>query len=80
MKKIMMFALALCMCFTVFGGSAFAEAAAVEATGTETSAAEAPAEEAPKAEMIAEELYQAGLDAKDAERLWEGAGVLSSGC
>ena len=48
MKKIMLFVLALCLCFTTFG-AAFAETAA--------------AEEAPKAEMTAEELRQAGLDA-----------------
>ena len=57
MKKIVLFVLALCLCFTVFGGTAFAETAAAEATETE----------APKAETTAEELYQAGLDAFNAE-------------
>ena len=48
MKKIMLFVLALCLCFIVFGGSAFAD----------TAAAEAPAAEKPE-----EELYQAGKEA-----------------
>ena len=52
MKKIMLFVLALCLCFTVFGGSAFAETAQAETTGTETVAAEKPAE-----------WYQKALDA-----------------
>ena len=56
MKKIMLFVLSLCLCFTAFG-AAFAE----------TAQAEAPAAEKPAAEMTAEELYQAGEDAKDAE-------------
>ena len=62
MKKIILFVLVLCLCFTVFGGTAFAETAAAEAKETETSAAEAP-----KAEMTAEELYQAAGQAYDAE-------------
>ena len=56
MKKIMLFALALCLCFTVFGGAAFAENAA----------AEVPAAEKPASEMTPEELYQAGNTAYDA--------------
>ena len=52
MKKIILFILALCLCFTVFGGSAFAEVAAAEK---------------PAAEMTAEELYQAGGEAIAAE-------------
>ena len=63
MKKIVLFVLVLCLCFTVFGGTTFAEIAAAEATETETSATEAPAAEKPAAEMTAEELYQAGKDA-----------------
>mgnify|MGYP007092201897 FL=1 len=55
MKKIMLFVLALCLSFAVFGGTAFAETAASEAP-----AAEAAETEAPKAEMTAEELYKAG--------------------
>ena len=47
MKKMMLVALVLCLCFAVFGGSAFAEAAATE--------------------KPAAELYQAGLEALDAE-------------
>ena len=47
MKKMMLVALVLCLCFAVFGGSAFAEAAATE--------------------KPAAELYQAGLDAFNAE-------------
>ena len=46
MKKIISFALALCLCLTVFGAS-FAEK--------------------PAAEMTAEELYQTGRDAFNAE-------------
>ena len=61
MKKMMLFVLALCLCFTVFGGSAFAETAQAETTGTETVAAEKPA-----AEMTAEELYETGKAAMDA--------------
>ena len=57
MKKIMLFVLALCLCFTVFGGSAFAETAQVEVLAAVK----------PAAEMTAEELCQAGLDAEDAE-------------
>ena len=56
MKKIALFILALCLCFTVFGGTAFAE----------TVAAETPAEK-PAEEMTAEELYKIGKAAKDAE-------------
>ena len=55
MKKIMLFVLVLCLCFTAVG-AAFAE----------TAATEAPAADKPAAEMTAEELYQAGQDAKDA--------------
>lgn len=50
MKKMMLFVLTLFLCFSVFGGSAFAKTAAAE-TATE---------------MTAEELYQAGKSAKDA--------------
>ena len=57
----MLFVLALCLCFTVFGGSAFAETAQAETTGTETVAAEKPA-----AEMTPEELYETGKAAMDA--------------
>ena len=56
MKKIVLFILALCLCFTSFG-AAFAE----------TAAAEARTAEKPAAEMTAEELYQAGRDAINAE-------------
>ena len=52
MKKIIVFVLSLCLCFTVFGGFAFAESAVADV---------------PAAEMTAEELYQTGLDALDAE-------------
>ena len=65
MKKIMLFVLVLCLCFTTFG-AAFAETVQTETTETETSATEAPATEKPAAEMTAEELYQAGWDAYDA--------------
>ena len=51
MKKIVLFAISLCLCFTAFGAS-FAETAAAEK---------------PAAEMTAEELYRAGLDAYDAK-------------
>jgi TPR repeat protein len=51
MKKIMLFVLALCLCFTTFG-TAFAETAAAEK---------------PAAEMTAEELYRAGVDAESAK-------------
>ena len=47
MKKIMLFVLALCLCFTAFG-AAYAETAAAEK---------------PAAEMTAEELYQAAREA-----------------
>ena len=47
----MLFILALCLCFTIFGAAL-----------AETAAAEKPA-----AEMTAEELYQAGLDAYSAK-------------
>ena len=47
MKKMMLVALALCLCFAVFGGSVFAEAVTTE--------------------KPAAELYQAGLEALDAE-------------
>ena len=47
MKKMMLVALVLCLCFTVFGGSAFAETVTTE-------------------KPVAE-LYQAGLDAFNAE-------------
>ena len=53
MKKIMLFVLALCLSFAVFGGTVFAETAESEATSAEK----------PSAEMTAEELRQAGLDA-----------------
>ena len=56
MKKIMLFVLALCLCFTVFGGSAFAETAQAETTGTETVAAEKDLDKAA-------EWYQKALDA-----------------
>ena len=56
MKKTLLFILALCLCFTAFG-AAFAE----------TAAAEARTAEKPAAEMTAEELYQAGRDAINAE-------------
>ena len=56
MKKIMLFVLALCMCFTAFG-----------TVLAETAATEAPAAEKPAAEMTGEELYQAGKDAFLAE-------------
>ena len=52
MKKFILFVLALCLCFPVFGGAASAETAAAEK---------------PAAEMTAEELRQAGLDAFNAE-------------
>ncbi len=55
MKKIMLFVLALCLCFNAVG-----------AVFAETAATEAPAEK-PAAEMTAEELYQAGNQAADAE-------------
>ena len=52
MKKIMLFVLALCLCFTAFG-AAFAE----------TAATEAPSAEKPAAEMTAEELlYRRGKE------------------
>ena len=51
MKKIILFVLALCLCFTAIG----------------TALAETAATEAPAAEMTAEELYQVGNDALDAE-------------
>ena len=35
MKNIMLFVLALCLCFIVFGGSAFADTAAAEAPAAE---------------------------------------------
>ena len=35
MKKIILFVLALCLCFTVFGGATFAEAAPAEAPAAE---------------------------------------------
>ena len=41
MKKTMLFVLSLCLCFTVFGGIAFAETAQAEATAAESSTAEA---------------------------------------
>ena len=47
MKKIMLFVLAICLCFTA-AGAALAETAVTEK---------------PAAEMTAEELYQAGKDA-----------------
>ena len=50
MKKIVLFTISLCLCFTAFGAS-FAETAAAEK---------------PAAEMTAEELYQAGKAACDA--------------
>ena len=50
MKKIMLFVLALCLSFAVFGGTVFAETAESEATSAEK----------PAAEMTAEELYKAG--------------------
>ena len=53
MKKIILFLLTLSMCFTAFGGSAFAE----------TTAAETAQAEKPAAEMSPEELYQAGFNA-----------------
>ncbi|MBQ3269831.1 MAG: SEL1-like repeat protein [Clostridia bacterium] len=56
MKKIMLFALTLCLFCTVFGGAAFVENAA----------AEVPAAEKPASEMTPEELYQAGNTACDA--------------
>ena len=55
MKKTVLFAITLCLCFAVFGAS-FAEAAA----------AESPAAEKPAAEMTAEELCEAGRAACDA--------------
>ena len=55
MKKVVLFAITLCLCLAVFGTS-FAE----------TAATEAPKAEAPVTEMTAEELYQAGRAAKDA--------------
>ena len=55
MKKIVLFAITLCLCFAVFGTS-FAETAATEARGAE----------APDAEMTAEELYETGKAAMDA--------------
>jgi len=62
MKKIILLVLALCVCFNAFGGFAFAETTETEAPAAETATTEKPA-----AEMTAEELYQAGLDALDAE-------------
>ena len=56
MKKTLLFILALCLCFTAFG-AAFAE----------TAAAESRTAEKPAAEMTAEELYQAGREAVNAE-------------
>ena len=56
MKKTLLFILALCLCFTAFS-AAFAE----------TAAAEARTAEKPAAEMTAEELYQAGREAVNAE-------------
>ena len=55
MKKTVLFALILCLCFPVFG-AVFAETAATEALATEK----------PAAEMTAEELCEAGWDAYDA--------------
>ena len=55
MKKTVLFVLVLCLCFAVFGAS-FAEPAATEAAGAE----------ATETEMTAEELCQAGKDAKNA--------------
>ena len=55
MKKIVLFAITLSLCFAVFGAS-FAE----------TVATEAPATEKPVAEMTPEELFQAGEDAYSA--------------
>ena len=51
MKKMILSVLILCLCVTAFGGSVLAE----------TTLTEAPAE------MTAEELYQVGNDALDAE-------------
>ena len=75
MNKTILLVLAICLCFTAFGGSAFAETSAAEAPATET-AAETPAEEIPAtettetatsaSEMTAEELLDAGWDAYDA--------------
>ena len=56
MKKIILFAITLCLCFGVFG-AAFAETEATKAPGDETSAAE----------LTAEGLYRAGKEARDAE-------------
>lgn len=55
MKKAIMLAAVLCLCFAAFGAS-FAE----------TAAEEVPAAEKPAAEMTAEELYRAGKAAHDA--------------
>ena len=52
MKRTILFVLALCLCFAVFG-TAFAE----------TVAADAPKAETPATEMTAEELYQIGYAA-----------------
>ena len=57
MKKIMLFVLALCLSFAVFGGTAFAETAESEATSAEK----------PAAEMTAEEFVQAAREAFVAE-------------
>lgn len=56
MKKIILFVLALCLCFTAIG-TALAE----------TAATEAPAAEKPAAEMTAEEFVQAAREAFVAE-------------
>ena len=76
MKKTVLFAIIFCLCFAVFGGSAFADYAAAEAPAAETAvtetlsaengAAEAQTAEDPATEMTAEELYRAGNDALDA--------------
>ncbi len=75
MKKIMLFVLALCLCFTTFG-AAFAETSQTETTGTEASATEAPATEKPAVKMTAEELFQAGLDALNAQDYGKMAEIL----